>query len=445
MSIRRFHKYNLRSNPEKLLILTGKEEEMKRILLAIMLLCPILLAVYPENSWAVPAFARKYKTSCVLCHAPFPRLTAMGEAFRLAGYRIPEGNELYVKEEPVSMGAEPYKKMFPEAIWPSTIPGIPPISVHVMGDVTQHLQGGKNTDFHLPSDAHLIGAGTFGTDFSFWAEFEFEKIDEGTETDAEAWLMWENLFSNVLGEHHLAIKGGNVGNREIALPNTVNDNRISFQEYLYATALNLDVEPGFEANGYGARWRYYAGVVQTDTTNNKKGVYGGFSVKFGGLGYDGSGGTLEAGGLGTTPSGYWRDDSLRLGFFAYRTYEGDHADTFDRIGGDARWTYKDIDISGGYIRGENDESNVDENIWFAGGQYCVYPWVVPYLRYEYLSSTGSDNTLDQGRFVVGCTALIRANIKFTAEGVFYTKNEPRDAGLSDAEDDMLIFQLSWAF
>jgi hypothetical protein len=419
---------------------------MKRIVLATMLLCPIILAVYVENSWAIPAFARKYKTSCVLCHAPFPRLTAMGEAFRLAGYRIPEGNELYVKEEPVSMGAEPYKKMFPEAIWPSNIPGIPPISIRVTGDVTQDLKGGKNTHFNLPSEAAILGAGTFGSDFSFWAEFVFTKTDSGTDTDAEGWLMWEDLFSNVLGEHHLNIKGGNVGNREIALPNTTNDNKISLQDYLYATALDLDVQPGFEANGYGARWRYYAGVVQANTANNDKGFYGGFSVKLGGLGYDGSGGTLEQGGLGTTPSGYWRDDSVRLGFFAYRTYEGNDAKTFDRIGGDARVTYKDIDLSGGYIRGDNDDTNVDENIWFAGGQYWVYPWVAPYLRYEYLSSKGSDNTLDQARFVLGSAFLIRANIKFTAEGVFYTKNKPRDAGLTDEEDDnKLVFQLDWAF
>jgi hypothetical protein len=423
---------------------------MKRILQTLLrgiflfFLSLFFLAFLPGKANAVPAFARKYKTSCVLCHAPFPRLTAMGQAFRLAGYRIPQDNELYVKEEPVSMGAEPYKRMFPESIWPSTIPGIPPISVYVLGDVTQDLKGGKNTHFNLPSDAHLIGAGTFGTNFSFWAEFEFEKIDEGTDTDAEAWLMWENLFSNVLGEHHLNIKGGNVGNREIALPNTPDDNRISFEDYLYVTALDLDVEPGFEANGYGAHWRYYVGVVQTNTSNNNKGVYGGFSVKLGGLGYDGSGGTLEQGGLGTTPSGYWRDDAVRFGFFTYRTYEGDNAKTFDRIGGDVRVTYKDIDFSGGYIWGDNHETDVKEGIWFVGGQYWIYPWVIGYGRYEYLTSTG--NTLDQGRFVVGSSMLIRANIKFIAEGVFYTKNKPRHAGLTDEEDDnRLAFQLSWAF
>jgi hypothetical protein len=417
---------------------------MKKILLTVMLLCPVVLVVFSKNSPAIPAFARNYKTSCVLCHAEFPRLTAMGQAFKNLGYRMPEADEMYVKDEPVSLGAEPYKKMFPDSVWPSTIPGLPPISIFVTGDVTQHLKNGKNTEFNLPSESDILAGGKFGQDFSFWAEFDFTKNGESTDTDIKGWLMWSNLFSNFLGENHLNLKGGSVGKYEIALPNSANENRISLEDYLYATALNLDTEPGFEINGFGSRWRYYAGIVQTDTSNNNKGLYGGISVKIGGLGYDGSGGTSEKGGVGTSPSGYWRDDAVYLGLFAYRTYEGSHADTFDRIGGDVRWTYKDIDLSGGYIWGNDDETNVKENICFAGVQYWVYPWVLPYVRYEYLWSSGSDNTLDQGRFVVGTALLIRANIKLTAEGVFYTKNQPRDAGLSD-EDNKLVFQVAWAF
>jgi hypothetical protein len=417
---------------------------MKKKLLTMLLLSPVVLVFFSENSHAIPAFARKYKTSCVLCHAPFPRLTAMGQAFRDLGYRLPEADELYVKEEPVSLGAEPYKKMFPESIWPSTIPGLPPISVYVTGDVTQDLQNGHNTHFNLPSEADILGGGTFGNDFSFWAEFDFTKDDDSTDTDIKAWLMWSNLFSNFLGENHLNLKGGNVGKYEIALPNNANENRISVEDYLYATELNLDTEPGFELNGYGSRWRYYGGVVETDTSNNDKGLYGGLSVKLGGLGYNGTGGASEAGGVGTTPSGYWRDDAVFFGAFGYRTYEGSHADSFDRIGGDVRVTYKDFDLSGGYIWGDDDETNVKENNYFAGLEYWLYPWVIPYLRYEFLTSSGSDNTLDQGRFVLGSAVLIRANIKATAEGVFYTKNDPRDNGNSD-EGNKLTFKLDWAF
>jgi hypothetical protein len=98
----------------------GKMRSTFLVGIFLVILLVLFLAFFSDNSDnadAIPAFARKYKTSCVLCHAPFPRLTAMGEAFRLNGYKIPEGDEIYVKEEPVSLGAEAYKKVFPEDIW----------------------------------------------------------------------------------------------------------------------------------------------------------------------------------------------------------------------------------------------------------------------------------------------------------------------------------------
>jgi hypothetical protein len=35
--------------------------------------------LWPEPAEAIPAFARKYRVSCALCHQPFPRLNAFGE------------------------------------------------------------------------------------------------------------------------------------------------------------------------------------------------------------------------------------------------------------------------------------------------------------------------------------------------------------------------------
>ncbi len=46
----------------------------------------LLLAPRAE---AIPAFARKYETSCQTCHTVFPKLNAFGTAFRLNGYRMP--------------------------------------------------------------------------------------------------------------------------------------------------------------------------------------------------------------------------------------------------------------------------------------------------------------------------------------------------------------------
>src|SRR5512135_263725 len=99
---------------------------MKRILLSSVFLAVFGVTLLPQDAAAIPAFARKYKTACMTCHTVWPKLSAVGESFRLLGYRLPETDELYVKDQPVSMGAEQYKKLFPNSIWPSDIPGMPP-------------------------------------------------------------------------------------------------------------------------------------------------------------------------------------------------------------------------------------------------------------------------------------------------------------------------------
>jgi hypothetical protein len=41
----------------------------------------------------IPAFARKYRVSCATCHAPVPRLNAVGEAFAANGFEFAPGKE----------------------------------------------------------------------------------------------------------------------------------------------------------------------------------------------------------------------------------------------------------------------------------------------------------------------------------------------------------------
>ena len=263
---------------------------MKRSARVIFLLgvIPIAsLSLFAGKAQAIPAFARKYKTSCVLCHAPMPRLTAMGEAFRLNGYKIPQADEIYVKEEPVSMGAEAYKKVFPRAIWPSSLPGMPPLSIRAVGDVAYHPFGPQSSqsDFNFPTEVVLLGAGSFGDDFAFFAHLGFEIEDDATTTTPLAWLMWQNLFSGFLGEHHLNIKAGNVGRHTIALPNTRDENDFTQEGYLYASELDLDNQPGFQLNGFGRHWRYGIGLVEGDAENSEKDPYVALALKFGGLGF----------------------------------------------------------------------------------------------------------------------------------------------------------------
>src|ERR1700730_3711666 len=91
----------------------------------------LLVLLNTRSASAVPAFARKYQTSCQTCHIGFPKLNAFGEAFRLNGYRMPKETEDQIKMKPVSLGADAYKRMWPRAIYPSDLPGQVPLAVNV--------------------------------------------------------------------------------------------------------------------------------------------------------------------------------------------------------------------------------------------------------------------------------------------------------------------------
>src|SRR3990172_13445353 len=104
------------------------------VALSVTLLTGLSLIV--QETQAIPTVARKYKTSCTTCHYAYPKLNAFGKAFKNNGYRYPNGQDPEMtKEEPVSMGSEGYKKVFPNAIWPSDIAGTTPLSFRALGRV----------------------------------------------------------------------------------------------------------------------------------------------------------------------------------------------------------------------------------------------------------------------------------------------------------------------
>jgi hypothetical protein len=268
--------------------------------------------------------------------------------------------------------------------------------------------------------------------------------------------MWSNLFKNTVGANHLNLRFGTVGKQDLALPNSRIEGAITVQNYLYAEELEIDAagsaSVGAELNGFGKNWRYNAGVMNGDNESNKKNYYAAASLKFGGLGYDGSGGTTTEGGLNTTPAGYWRDDSVRIGGFYYVTHAGPDGVKWDRVGADARVSYKDLQVGVGYITGKNDDLTATseaekKNVWFAEAEYFVFPWMQPYVRYEQVTSNIHDTEHgDKSRFIVGTALLARANVKFNLEGKMFTKNEPAETGTgSKHREDQVVLRLDYAF
>ena len=140
-----------------------------------------ILASTPKAS-AIPAFSRKYQTSCTTCHSDFPELNDFGEAFKKNGFKFPKDDELFVKEPPVLLGAKAQKEVFPKAVYPGEIPGSLPLGFRYSGNFTYNSKQPQilaqtpgvgflpRTDLFVPNTFTIIGAGSFGPTLSFWVD-----------------------------------------------------------------------------------------------------------------------------------------------------------------------------------------------------------------------------------------------------------------------------------
>jgi hypothetical protein len=354
---------------------------------------------------AVPVFARKYQTSCQTCHTIFPKLNAHGEAFRLNGYRMPAGHkkEEPIKETPVVLGTEADKHLWPDAVFPSDIPGAVPLALNVkLADVLTSSQAGTHNSFEFPEEVNLFAAGTLGNTFSFFGELTFEeRPDSGSDVGIEharldvnspfgpehlvnfkigkfapdlddgfqeMWLMTDNgvetLFSyNPIGFHGgtgLSDAGG------ISLPANVKGIE------MYGVAAHRLFYTIGVTNGIGS-----GSTGETADGNNRKDYYARIDYKFGGMGLDGSEGGEEAAGMAdmpdmpgmaseTHPTKNWRENSLRVGVLGY-TGDGSGVDFavadaegnpfkmqdlhFTRIGLFASWYFQDLNLFGVALHG----------------------------------------------------------------------------------------------
>lgn len=438
---------------------------------------------------AVPAFARKYETSCMTCHESFPRLSATGEAFRLNGFKFLD-DEIYIKEDPVELGDEAYKNLWPKmAVWPSSIPGTVPLSVVMNSQINYDVEeraGVPRTDFVFPNNVKLIGAGALGERTSFFVEVGFEQgggghgghgdEEGGVETEIEGWIQFEDLLGP---ENFLNLRVGTVGMQELGLFTARDHNRMTINPYLYSSwslptvdhheleeitgddpppefdrnPFRLHGQPGIEVNGFGKRWRYAVGIVNgngsASDNNSEKDLYLQLAYKFGGRTFDGS--SSEGSALGSGEP--WRDDSVMLSLFGYygtETVEFDETneeDTFWRIGPGIRWKYNRLALNTGYIFGKNDgaygsladtfaegSGSVESESWFVEGEYVIYPWLTCMARYEGISfdldsALFDDPDTELQRLVLGSKALIRANLSLALEGRFNTKEEGTTEGL----------------
>src|SRR5271157_2341781 len=221
---------------------------------SLLVLALALTVLSASKSVAIPAFSRLYGTSCSTCHIDFPKLNDFGKAFKDAGFKFPKDDESMIKIPPVMLGAPANAELWPKAIWPGSIPGIPPIGLRY-NNYFQYTGSSRNrysallppgtVPPYIPAADFQTGlfslftAGNFGSDIAFWVDNDISV--GGANSNAglgEAYLKFVNIGRLVkLPDHVLNLRVGQV---ELDIPFTASKS-IWVSPYDIYTQANIGV------------------------------------------------------------------------------------------------------------------------------------------------------------------------------------------------------------
>ena len=407
-----------------------------------ILLAVVFLVLGLGQAYSIPAFARKYKTSCMTCHNGFPKLNAFGEAFRRNGYQFPAGADPEaVKEEPVSLGSEGNKKAFPDAIWPGDIPGSSPLSLFLNGEIDYNPKIDPRFTFNsLGSSIEAVAGGTLGEDLSFWGQVALNA--EGTVELNRIFV----IFSNLIGENDAL--NARVGVIEPGLF-SFSTHRAWLEGY-WLTTRPLSSEPGdmgwtieetqkgIELNGIAmGRFGWSAGIVEGfGPAHTDKDYYLHATYKFGGFPLDG----VVEGSSAQSNTKPYVDNSLTIGAFGYWGKAALGPDPtgltpenrFGMVGGDFNAFYDRYNLFGGVMVRHDGQpylneagTGINSTVWFAELDVTVFPWLLPGIRYESWNGEAPDEanpgqtvSYTDGQIVPGVMFLLRPNVKVTLRASF---------------------------
>ena len=119
-----------------------------------------LLMLTAQSARAIPAFARKYNVSCSMCHAPIPRLNALGESFAANGFEFAVGEE---PRDTITTG-DPLLRLQRDI----------PLAIRfdTYGRVLSNVQPDQtSTDLQLPWVVKLLSGGQVANKVSYYAYF----------------------------------------------------------------------------------------------------------------------------------------------------------------------------------------------------------------------------------------------------------------------------------
>jgi hypothetical protein len=435
----------------------------------------LVAAVLPASSWGlepsrvhdsapIPAFARMFRTTCSTCHIAAPKLNVLGEAFRLNGYRMPQTQLLDRADEPLPLGAEPWKDAWPRSIWPGEIPGQVPLALRIQSDVlaTRDPVSPASLTFRFPHEVYLLAGGPLGDGVSTFLEMEWSE-EHGLEV-AQAKVGFQNLIPG-LSEGALNMALGVLDQRLFTFTDRQTDRaarqKLSWQDFSLddvrfsgvpeASVGNQVVMgtgmPAIELNGLlGSRLHWGAGLAQgggegvTDS-NDRKDPYYRVKMKVGGMDFLGR--YPEGGGPVPGAGGQLLDRAIVVEHFGYFGNEA----TPDAPQGAHRalgWAVQALagrwDVGVGHVRRTflrplgTTEGSLDARSWFAKGEFLLFPWLLGSLKADRLvveitpgalPAGGSMEPSDRAVLMPGLVALVRQNVRVVVEGELFLAGDRR--------------------
>lgn len=439
------------------------------ILTSVAAVILVMLASVPKSS-AIPAFSRKYQTSCTTCHSNYPELNDFGEAFKKNGFKFPNDDESFVKEPPVLLGAKAQKEAFPGAVYPGEIPGSLPIAFRYEGNFTLNRKQPQGvialngftprTDLFAPNTFTIISAGSFGQNFSFWIDDDIS-VDaaNASGTMGDAYLKYSDLGHGIgLPKNALNVRFGQF---ELDLPFTqARSIYLSLYDIYGETSVagtlgttnnpvifgspQRGIEFGGTPNNGNFDWSVAVvnGSNAGDAARSSKDVYVRLSQRFN-LEHDPeSRNAIQAAG----PTGPRDHTSIRVGFYYYYGQNQQNQngklfpglatidEPFYRVGGDLRFKYRHLELFGLGMFGHDDNHVVNAGPTlvgapavkfsggFAGANYWFYPWLIGTFHYDavnshadFVNGTPASEYRTRNRFSPGFQVLVRANIKVVGE------------------------------
>jgi hypothetical protein len=409
---------------------------------------------------AIPAFSRKYETSCSTCHLTPGKLNAQGEAFRLNGYSFPVAIPGVEEEEGLPLGAEPWKELWPEAIWPGEIPATLPLALHFANDVRVARDGRDGrlaAGYFFPQLVHLQAATTLGQGFAVYLDLGWFAGQGVHLTEAKLkvqdplpWLPERALNVWVGAQRpHLLTFGDATLDRaarqrflwQLSSPAdwllrhpTTGEALVSDSRFQLGSA-----RPAVELNGLASGRLYYGiGLAQPSGVGHASDVYTKVRYKLGGIGLDGR---VPLGHEPTAWGGQLLDRGLTFEQFTYfgESLRADGGlDRHRSLGFALRAAHERLDLGVGHVRGRNSDPwgvpdlEARRSGTYGRIEYLFFPWLIGSAKLDRIAFRPASASHDlsglppqeKARFLPGLVVLLRANIRAVVEGEIFLRDRP---------------------